>query len=683
MTELAPADSGDQQEAGPRPGPLASERSEGDFSQEDALNFRRVVRIFARTWPFIRPATRHLAFFVVVSIVVAVFVAVLGFVITGLMNGGIIGGRPLGALHVALYGLDPAVYVDVDELAPEARLALRWLVILSTIPLVGAAAGGGLFLYYYSVWIFQGINQRMRVALIERLQAQSMAFHAEASTGDAIYRLYQDSAMVTQIIRSVFLEPLMFLGRYLFALAVVAAFDPWLAAALAFTVAPILFLGFKFSSPLRHAFRRARERNSALTSWIQESILGIRVVKATHSEGVRQRAFEAHSKGAFQAAFAARSMLVLLGILAFAAIGVAVIATQSGAALLTNAGADTLARNLLLGFGFAVWNLGSFTAANERIGDGLGSLNSLISIWGRAQDMAVGLHRVFEILDLPPDVEDAPDAVPMAPFRSEVRFRGVAFGYRPDTPVLREVDLTARRGEVVALIGATGSGKSTMMALLLRLADPQAGCIEIDGVDLRRLQVASLRRHIALATQENILFSDTVLENIRYAAPGASRAEAVAAAKVACADEFIAALPAGYDTRLGERAAKLSSGQRQRIVIARAVVKDAPMLILDEPTAALDAATEARVLDNLKRWGGERCVFLITHRLSTVRQADRVAVLRDGRIVESGSHDELMALEDGAYRRFVSVENPTGATPSSETDAGSRPSTSRTSRVLR
>ena len=233
------------------------------------------------------------------------------------------------------------------------------------------------------------------------------------------------------------------------------------------------------------------------------------------------------------------------------------------------------------------------------------------------------------------------------------------------------MELTAQRGEVVALIGATGSGKSTMMALLLRLADPQSGSIEIDGVDLRRLQVASLRRHIALATQENILFSDTVLENIRYAAPGASRAHAVAAAKIACADEFIAQLPQAYDTRLGERAAKLSSGQRQRIVIARAVVKDAPVLILDEPTAALDAATEARVLDNLKRWGSDRCVFLITHRLSTVRQADRVAVLRDGRIVENGAHDELMALEDGAYRRFVSVENETGLAPSAEPALGS------------
>ena len=222
--------------------------------------------------------------------------------------------------------------------------------------------------------------------------------------------------------------------------------------------------------------------------------------------------------------------------------------------------------------------------------------------------------------------------------------------------MLEAIDLTAQRDTVTAILGATGSGKSTLMALLLRLADPQSGRVEIDGVDIRGLQLASLRHHIAIATQENILFSDTVLANIRFAAPGASRDDAIAAADVACADEFIAELPQGYDTPLGQRAAKLSSGQRQRIVIARAIAKNAPILILDEPTAALDAETEMRVLDNLKVWAQGRCVFLITHRLSTVRQATQVALLKDRRIVETGSHDALMAVPDGAYRRFVSAE---------------------------
>ena len=623
----------------------------------DDLNFRRVVHIFGRTWPFIRPAVKHLAIFVAVSVAIAVYSAVLVFIITGLMNGGIVAGRPLGGLHVAIYDLDPAVYVNVESLSDEARLSLCWPVILSTIPLLLVAVGGALILLYYGIWIFQGINQRMRVTLIDRLQAQSLAFHASARTGDAIYRVYQDSAMVTSIIRAIFLEPLMFTGRLLFGVAVIAAFDPWLALMLAATVVPILYLGLKFSSRLRIAFRRARETNSRLTSWIQESVLGVRVVKATHGEAARERSFREHSLTAFDAAFRARTLLTVMGILAFAIIGATVLATQSTAAMYANAGAETFARNLLLGFGFAVWNLGSFTAATGRIGDGLGSINALISIWGRAQDMAIGLGRVFEILDLKPDIEDAPDARTMPGLRDEVAFRRVGFGYLRGRPVLSDVELAARPGTITAVVGPTGAGKSTLVALLLRLADPDAGRVEIDGTDIRTLTVDSLRANIALATQENVLFSDTVLENIRYAAPGASRAAAVKAAKVACADEFISALPKGYDTPLGERATKLSSGQRQRLVIARAVIKDAPILILDEPTAALDAETELKVLDNLKAWGRDRCVFLVTHRLSTVRQADRVAYLRDGRVVSFGPHDELMA-EGGAYARFVNAETP-------------------------
>ena len=627
----------------------------GEPGRADDLNFRRVVHIFVRTWPFIRPAVKHLVIFVAVSVAIAIYSAVLVFIITGLMNGGIVAGRPLGQLHVAIYGLDPAVYVNVESLSDEARLSLCWPVILSTIPLLLVAVGGALILLYYGIWIFQGINQRMRVTLIERLQAQSLTFHASARTGDAIYRVYQDSAMVTSIIRAIFLEPLMFMGRLLFGVAVIAAFDPWLALMLAATVCPILYLGLKFSSRLRVTFRRARETNSRLTSWIQESVLGVRVVKATLGEATREQSFRDHSLTAFDAAFRARTLLTVMGILAFAIIAATVLATQSTAAMYANAGAETFARNLLLGFGFAVWNLGSFTAATGRIADGLGSINALISIWGSAQDMAIGLGRVFEILDLKPDIEDVPNARAMPDLREEVAFRGVGFGYLPGRNVLSEVDLVARPGTITAIVGSTGAGKSTLMALLLRLADPDTGRVEIDNNDIRTLTVDSLRRNIALATQENVLFSDTVLENIRYAAPGATRAAAVAAAKVACADEFISALPRGYDTPLGERATKLSSGQRQRLVIARAVIKDAPILILDEPTAALDAETELKVLDNLKAWGRDRCVFLVTHRLSTVRQADRVAYLRDGRVLSYGPHVDLVA-EGGAYARFVNAE---------------------------
>ena len=209
---------------------------------------------------------------------------------------------------------------------------------------------------------------------------------------------------------------------------------------------------------------------------------------------------------------------------------------------------------------------------------------------------------------------------------------------------------------MTALLGPTGAGKSTLVALLLRLFDPDAGGIQIDGVDLRRLKLASLRAGVAVALQENLLFGATVRENIRHARPDASDAEVQAAARVACADGFISALPRGYDTLLGERGARLSSGQRQRIAIARAVLKDAPILVLDEPTASLDAATEQGLLESLLAWGRDRAILLVTHRLSTLRHADRIVLLEHGRVVEAGARADLMARPAGALRALLERE---------------------------
>ena len=440
-------------------------------------------------------------------------------------------------------------------------------------------------------------------------------------------------------------------------LAIVAAFNPWLALILGITVAPMLLLGLKLSSPLRRNFRRARESNSALTSWIQETIVGVRVIKATGTEQSRRTGFGEQSRRAFDAAFTARVLLTVFGLLIFLIVGLSVLVTQSISALLANTGTETYARDLLLGFGFTVWNLGTFNAATERTNNAIGAVNQLINVWGRAQDMAIGLSRVFEILDMEPEIVDAVDATEMAPFSSQISFENITFSYQPDRPVLQDLCLRARPDTVTALVGPTGTGKSTLMSLLLRLADPQAGQIMIDGIDIRHLTIASLRSQISIATQENILFTDTVLENIRYAAPGASRDDAINAARVACADEFICELPDGYDTPLGERATKLSSGQRQRIVIARAIMKDTPILILDEPTSALDAETELKVLDNLREWGRARCIFLITHRLSTIRHATNVVYLRDGRIAAEGAHNALMQGTNNLYRSFVNAEN--------------------------
>jgi ABC-type multidrug transport system fused ATPase/permease subunit len=306
--------------------------------------------------------------------------------------------------------------------------------------------------------------------------------------------------------------------------------------------------------------------------------------------------------------------------------------------------------------GFSVWNLGLYNFFKGRLGSATETLKDLFKTWGRAQDIAIGLDRVFEVLDRKPEVEDEPGAIPLDGLREHIRFRRVEFHYQSDRPVLDDVDLDARVGTITAIVGPTGSGKSTLMALLLRLFDPTSGRIEIDGVDLRRFQIGSLREKISIALQENILFGESVRENIRFGMPGASDEEVERAARVAAAEDFIRELPRGFDTQLGERGSKLSTGQRQRLSIARALLKDSPILILDEPTAALDAATELEVLRNLSEWGRGRAIFLITHRLSTIRHADQIAVLKAGRVVETGSHEALMRRPDSPYRALIEAE---------------------------
>jgi ABC-type multidrug transport system fused ATPase/permease subunit len=313
--------------------------------------------------------------------------------------------------------------------------------------------------------------------------------------------------------------------------------------------------------------------------------------------------------------------------------------------------------------GLGVFTLATYSYAKLRFGDGVASLRQMLRTLGRAQDVAIGLDRVFELLDVEPEVRDAPAARPFVQLREGVRFEGVRFAYSADRPVLADVSFTAPAGSVIAIVGATGAGKSTLLSLALRLADPQAGRIAVDGADLRSLTLASWRSATGVALQENLLFNATVAENIRYAAPRADDAALREAARIACADEFIERLPLGYATPLGERGAKLSTGQRQRISLARALAKQPQLLILDEPTASLDGDTERRVLENLREWAHGRLVFLVTHRLATIRHATKILVLADGRIAEEGAHDALLA-RGGRYARLLGHD--AGAAPASE-----------------
>lgn len=632
----------------------------GEGSGEDRLGFRLVLQIFVRCLGLLRGVRRHAVAMVLGWTVLLTLAIAPGLVVSDLFLTRVLLGEPLTEIQATLLRMEPAETVEVPALDAELRrrIARRGLVLaaLLGLPLVPGFLG----LAYYYVWILQRVNQLLRLRMLERIQALSLRFHAETRVGDAIYRVYQDSAMATQLIDVMILAPLRALAFFLIGVAWVAMLAPKFGLLLLAVVPLQLLVGATFSRALRVRFRRARETNSRLTSRIQESVQGIRVLKAFGAEGREQQRFEAASRAAFDAAFRARMTLAVYGVLLFLTLGLVLVVGMAWAAVETNAGTALRAEWIVGFFGIGIWNLGVYQYFKDRFGSGGRGFRQLLRVWGRGQDVAIGLDRVFELLDLEPEVEDAPDARPLPPLREGVRFRDVTFRYEPERPCLEGVSLEAPVGSVTALVGPTGSGKSTLVTLLLRLFDPDAGRIEIDGADLRGFRLESLRSNVSIALQENLLFGTTIRENIRFAVPDASDAAVREAARVACADEFIERLPEGYDTLLGERGAKLSTGQRQRLSIARALLKDAPILVLDEPTASLDAETELRLLANLSEWGRGRVIFLVTHRLSTIRQADQIVVLREGKIVERGTHEALLHAR-GSYRRNLEIEGALGA----------------------
>jgi ABC-type multidrug transport system fused ATPase/permease subunit len=312
-----------------------------------------------------------------------------------------------------------------------------------------------------------------------------------------------------------------------------------------------------------------------------------------------------------------------------------------------------------VGTAAVVW-IASHQVANGKLSVGdiliflayLGMLYQPMSTFSQSasvvQSANAQLRRVFEIIDAVPDIKDRPEAIALASVRGAVEFRSVSFHYNEESAVLRKVDLRAEPGQVLAIVGRTGAGKTTMASLLLRFYDPTDGSILLDGHDLRDLRLSWLRQQVSVVLQDPILFSTTIAENIAFGKPGASREQIIEAARMAQAHEFIHALPDGYDTILGERGVNLSGGQRQRLSIARAFLKNGPILVLDEPTSALDTHTEEALLACLRELMRGRTTFVIAHRLSTVRQADLIVVLDHGKVVETGNHRELMG-RDSIY----------------------------------
>ncbi|MDA0790615.1 MAG: ABC transporter ATP-binding protein [Proteobacteria bacterium] len=514
-----------------------------------------------------------------------------------------------------------------------------------------------LFMPYYQSWVWQNVIHYLRVRMIEQVESVSLQFHSDARAGDAIYRVNQDSNQINSALQQVLIGPLLTIYNLLIAVAFVIGFAPLLMWVILAASIPMVMLTWFFTPRLRRRSIANRVANSDLTSRLQETFAANKIVKANRAEQIVLERFRRDSSRALNAALYYRFEMIVLSMLVALVGGLSVIGLEYVMVGWVVSNEQTyLGAAFAWLIGFTLWNLGAFEAARGRVEQVINTKRGIVRWWSMLQDLFIGLERAFYFIDLAPDVTDVeqPEHYP-APIRS-VRWSHVNFAYRPAEPVLREVNLEAAVGTMTAIVGQTGSGKSTLMSMLLRLYDPDEGRIEINDVDLRRLRIDDVRSNCAIALQKNVLFTGKIADNISYATLNKTREDVIAAAKVACAHDFIMAMADGYDTELGDRGSKLSSGQRQRLSIARAVIRDTPILILDEPTASLDASTEQQVLRNLAQWGRDKVVFIITHRLSTIRSADQIAVLKDGGIAEVGSHEQLLAEPDGDYSRFIRAE---------------------------
>ena len=517
------------------------------------------------------------------------------------------------------------------------------LLLLACVGMVVVHFGAGVLTLlhnYTAIRIGQDMVNDLRGALYAHLQRLSLAFHSRQRVGDLLYRLTADSFAVQTMIMNGALPILSAFVLLAGMLVVLFPLDPTLTL-LALTVVPVLFaLIALFNRKIVEIAGDVRMTESRVYSLVQWAMSSIKLVQAFTKEEEEHRRFMGASRESLQATLRLYSWQTLYS-------GTINLVIAAGTAIVVFAGAQAVISGTL--------SIGQLIVFISYLAQLYAPINQITQSWGLIAGARVGARKIFEILDTEPDLKDGTRSFPPNGARGEVAWSGVDFRYRADTAILTGIELKVPAGAKIAVVGPTGAGKSTLLGLLPRFYDPSAGSVAIDGVDVREYTLRSLRSQIAMVLQPPLIFPLSVRDNIAYGRPGADDAAIEQAARLAQVDDLIASLPGGYDTLLGESGAALSEGEKQRITIARALLRDAPILILDEPTSALDVTTEALVIAGIERLMVGRTTFIIAHRLSTVRRCDRILVLHGGVIVEQGTLAELLRL-DGFFAEYYRTQ---------------------------
>jgi ATP-binding cassette subfamily B multidrug efflux pump len=513
----------------------------------------------------------------------------------------------------------------------------RTALLMATVALGSSLTG------WLQMYVMTGASQHavrdIRNDLFARLQTLSLRFFDQHTHGELMSRLANDVENISNVLTESVTQLLSSLLSVVGVATMMFVINERLALVSLVTIPMMMFLSQWIGKRTRRGFREQQEALGELNGIIEEAITGQRVIKAYVREQTTLEQFDAANRRLRRASTYAQIFAGTMGPLTN-------FVNNVGFAIVAGAGGWMAVQGLA-----TVGTIASFVNYARQFAR---PLNQIANLYNSIQSAIAGAERVFEIIDQTPELEDAPEAQPLTRVQGEVVFDDVCFGYEEGVPVLKRVSLRARPGQTVALVGPTGAGKTTIVNLLTRFYDIDSGSIHVDGMDIRRIKMDDLRRTLGIVLQDTYLFSDTVMENIRYGRLDATDEEVIAAAKLANADQFIHRLPEGYQTLLSERGSNISQGQRQLLAIARAVLANPGILILDEATSSVDTRTEKHIQEAMLRLMEGRTSFVIAHRLSTIREADEILVINDGEIIERGTHETLLALGGFYHHLYMS-----------------------------